>query len=289
MLYLILSILGSSAIMIVFKLYERFKINTPLAIVVNYLIAAVLSFGFDDSGISFSDAPSQPWFYNALLMGILFITLFNVIGLSAQKIGVSVTTVANKMSLIIPVLFSVLYLGESSNIIKFTGIGLALFAVIFTSMQAERTDVDARYAFFPIIVFAGSGFIDAFFKYNQVFTLGENGNKPFTGWIFLTAFFLGVVFLIQQYVKHRRYPNFKDVLGGVALGIPNYFSVYFLLKSLSQGLEGSVVIPVNNMAIVAVGALAGIGLFGEKVSKINIIGIVLCVISIALIAFSDLA
>ena len=172
MLYLILSILGSSAIMIVFKLYERFKINTPLAIVVNYLIAAVLSFGFDDSGISFSDAPSQPWFYNALLMGILFITLFNVIGLSAQKIGVSVTTVANKMSLIIPVLFSVLYLGESSNIIKFTGIGLALVAVIFTSMQAERTDVDVRYAFFPIIVFAGSGFIDAFFKYNQVFTLG---------------------------------------------------------------------------------------------------------------------
>lgn len=287
MLYLILSILGSSAIMIVFKLYDRFKVNTPLAIVVNYLVAAVLSFAFDDTGISFSEAPSQPWFYNALLMGVLFITLFNIIGLSAQKIGVSVTTVANKMSLIIPVLFSVFYLGESSNLIKFSGIGLALIAVIFTSIQAERTDVDARYAFYPLIVFAGSGFIDAFFKYNQVYTLGENGNKPFTGWIFLTAFFLGVFFLIQQYVKHRRYPSLKDVLGGVALGIPNYFSVYFLLKSLSQGLEGSVVIPVNNMAIVAVGALAGIGLFKEKVSKINIVGIVLCVISIALIAFSD--
>ena len=287
MLYLLLSILGSSAIMIVFKLYDRFKINTPLAIVVNYLIAAVLSFGFDDSGITFSEAPHQPWFYNALILGVLFIILFNVIGLSAQKIGVSVTTVANKMSLIIPVLFSVFYLGESSNLIKFSGIGLALIAVVFTSIQAERNDVDARYAFYPIIVFAGSGFLDAFFKYNQVYTLGENGNKPFTGWIFLTAFILGVIFLIQQYVRYRRYPVFKDIIGGIALGIPNYFSVYFLLKSLSQGLEGSVVIPVNNMAIVAVGALAGIGLFGEKVSKINILGIILCVISIAMIAFSD--
>lgn len=287
MLYLLLSILGSAAIMIVFKLYDRFKINTAQAIVVNYFIAAALSFLFDDSGITFQEAPNQPWFLNAIFMGVLFITLFNIIGLSAQKIGVSVTTVANKMSLIIPVLFSVFYLGESSNWVKFTGIGLALVAVVLTSIQAERTDVDTRYAFYPLIVFAGSGFIDAFFKYNQVFTLGENGNKPFTGWIFLTSFTLGIGFLIQQYLRHRRIMTVKDILGGIALGIPNYFSVFFLLKSLSQGMEGSVVIPVNNMAIVAVSAIAGIGLFGEKVSKMNILGIILCVASIAMIAFSD--
>jgi drug/metabolite transporter (DMT)-like permease len=287
MLYLLLSILGSTAIMIVFKLYDRFKINTAQAIVVNYFVAASLSFLFDDSGITFQEAPNQPWFLNAILMGVLFITLFNIIGLSAQKIGVSVTTVANKMSLIIPVLFSVFYLGESANWIKFTGIGLALVAVVFTSIQAERTDVDARFAFYPLIVFAGSGFIDAFFKYNQVYTLGDNGNKPFTGWIFLTSFILGIGFLAQQYLRHRRIMTLKDILGGIALGIPNYFSVFFLLKSLSQGMEGSVVIPVNNMAIVAASAVAGIGLFGEKVSKINILGIVLCVASIAMIAFSD--
>ncbi|MFT5217076.1 MAG: drug/metabolite transporter (DMT)-like permease [Glaciecola sp.] len=39
MIYLILSILASTAIFVVFKLFERFKINTLQAIVINYITA----------------------------------------------------------------------------------------------------------------------------------------------------------------------------------------------------------------------------------------------------------
>jgi drug/metabolite transporter (DMT)-like permease len=288
MYYLLLSILTSAAIMIVFKLFDRFKVHTSDAIVVNYWVAAALSFGLDSSGVVFSESPNQPWFYNAIFMGVLFITLFNIIGISAQKIGVSVTTVANKMSLIIPVLFAVIILDESLNIVKIAGIIVALLAVILTSKNSDKQSIDKRYAFFPLIVFAGSGFIDAFFKYNEVYTLGKNGLEPFTGWIFLTASTIGLVILIIKWVKSKEIPSYKAVLGGLALGIPNYFSVYFLLKALSmKNLESSVVIPVNNMAIVAIGAIAGVFFFKEKMSKINIIGIVLCFAAIALIAFSD--
>jgi drug/metabolite transporter (DMT)-like permease len=52
-------------------------------------------------------------------------------------------------------------------------------------------------------------------------------------------------------------------------------------------MESSVVIPINNMAIVGIGAIAGVFFFREKMSKINIMGIALCFIAIALIAFSD--
>lgn len=288
MIYLILSILSSAAIMIVFKLFDRFKIKTSDAIVFNYWVAASLSFGLDKSGISFSSAPDQPWFYHALFMGILFISLFNVIGISAQKIGVSVTTVANKMSLIIPVLFAVIALNESLNIIKIIGIVVALVAVILTSKSDERADIDKRYAFFPLIVFAGSGFIDAFFKYNQAFTLGEKGLEPFTGWIFLTASVIGLGVLIYQAVNAGNKPKLNAVWGGIALGVPNYFSVFFLLKALSMdNMESSVIIPMNNMSIVGIGALAGVLFFREKVSRINLLGIALCILAISLIAFSD--
>lgn len=284
MLYLVLSMLSSAAIMVVFKLFERYRIETSNAIVVNYAVAASLSFALDPSGIGFRDAPQEPWFVNALIMGVLFISLFNIIGISAQRIGVSVTTVANKMSLVIPVLYAVFLLGESCGMYKVLGLTAALAAVILTTRKNEHHQVERRYLSFPFIVFVGSGFIDAFFKYNQVHTLGSNGLEPFTGWIFLTAGCIGLGVWLYRFVVYKKVPAFNAFTGGLMLGIPNYFSVYFLLKALSmKGLESSVVIPVNNMAIVALGAISGVLIFREKLNRWNYIGIALCFVSILLI------
>ena len=284
MMYLILSMLSSAAIMVVFKLFERYRIETSDAIVVNYAVAASLSFALDPSGITLKDAPHEPWFANALIMGVLFISLFNIIGISAQRIGVSVTTVANKMSLVIPVLYAVLMLGESCGVYKILGLTAALAAVILTTRKNENHVVEPRYLSFPFIVFIGSGFIDAFFKYNQVHTLGSNGLEPFTGWIFLTAGCIGLGVWLYRYLAYKKVPALNAFTGGLMLGIPNYFSVYFLLKALSmKGLESSVVIPVNNMAIVALGAIAGVLIFREKLNRWNYIGIALCFVSILLI------
>ena len=288
MIYLLLSVLSSTSLMIIFKYFERFKVHTFDAIVINYFVAGALSIVLNSSGVTLSQGPEEPWFWNALIVGVLFITLFNVIGISTQKIGVSVTTVANKMSLIVPVLFAVFVLGDSLNIIKIFGIALALVAVYLTSRTEKREDVDKRFAFFPLIVFVGSGFIDSFFKYNETYTLGDNGLQPFITWIFITASAVGTIALIYKYVKTKQVPNGAAFLGGLALGIPNYFSVFFLIKSLSiKTMQSSVVFPVNNMSIVAFSALAGIFLFHEKITKINKLGISLCLIAIALIAFSE--
>jgi drug/metabolite transporter (DMT)-like permease len=284
MMYLVLSMLSSAAIMVVFKLFERYRIVTLDAIVVNYGVAAGLSFALDPSGIGMHEAIHESWFGNALIMGVLFISLFNVIGLSAQRIGVSVTTVANKMSLVIPVLYAILFLGESWGFFKIAGLIVALVAVLLSTRKSKQEPIDRRYMSFPLIVFIGSGFIDAFFKYNQVHTLGNNGLEPFTGWIFLTAGTLGLLVWIYRSVFLKKLPARNAVLGGIMLGIPNYFSVYFLLKALSMdGLESSVVIPINNMAIVALGAIAGVLLFQEKLNRWNYIGIGLCFVSILLI------
>jgi drug/metabolite transporter (DMT)-like permease len=284
MMYLVLSMLSSAAIMVVFKLFERYRIVTLDAIVVNYGVAAGLSFALDPSGIGMHEAIHEAWFGNALIMGVLFISLFNVIGLSAQRIGVSVTTVANKMSLVIPVLYAILFLGESWGFFKIAGLIVALVAVLLSTRKSKQEPIDRRYMSFPLIVFIGSGFIDAFFKYNQVHTLGNNGLEPFTGWIFLTAGTLGLLVWIYRFVFLKKLPARNAVLGGIMLGIPNYFSVYFLLKALSMdGLESSVVIPINNMAIVALGAIAGVLLFQEKLNRWNYIGIGLCFVSILLI------
>ena len=273
--------------MIIFKMFDRFKVNTLNAIVVNYWVAATLSILLDPSGIALQKAPLEPWFFQAIGMGFLFITLFNIIAKSTQHNGVSVTTVANKMSLIMPVMFSIIVLHDAVNVVKVTGIVLALLAVYLTTKSDNRSAVDKRYIVYPFIVFIGSGIIDTLFKYNDEFTLGENGLEPFVSWIFITSSFLGLVALIYKYSRENSLPDRNSIIAGCILGFPNYFSIYFLLKSLSIGLEGSVVIPLNNISIVAVSALSGIFIFREKGTRSNMIGLLLAIIAIGLLAFSN--
>lgn len=273
--------------MIIFKMFDRFKVNTLNAIVVNYWVAATLSILLDSSGISLEKAPIEPWFFQAIMMGFLFITLFNIIAKSTQNIGVSVTTVANKMSLIMPVMFSIIVLHDAVNVVKVIGIVLALLAVYLTTKSDNRSAVDKRFIVYPFIVFIGSGIIDTLFKYNDEFTLGENGLEPFVSWIFITSSFLGLIVLIFKYVREKSLPDRNSIVAGFILGFPNYFSIYFLLKSLNIGMEGSVVIPLNNISIVAVSALSGIFIFREKGTKSNIIGLLMAIIAIGLLAFSN--
>ncbi len=274
--------------MVVFKIFERFRIKTTDAIVVNYAVATLLSFGLDSSGIPILQSHTYAWFPHALCMGILFITLFNIIGISTQKMGISVTTVANKMSLVIPVLFAVWILNENLKLHKTIGLICAASAVLLSSFKETQSPGNKKYLYYPLIVFLGSGTIDAYFKFNEEFTLGNNGLEPFTGWIFLTAGCIGLGYWIIRYFRTNEIPAGNVIWAGILLGIPNYFSVYFLLKALSiKDLESSVVIPVNNLGVVAVGALAGIFFFRERPNKFNIAGLILCFIAIVLIGMAD--
>ena len=75
MIYLILSIISTTCLVLIFKLFEKFKIDTFQAIVVNYIVAAGLGFLLDDSGIAIGSITSQSWFLNAVIIGLLFIPL----------------------------------------------------------------------------------------------------------------------------------------------------------------------------------------------------------------------
>ena len=51
--------------------------------------------------------------------------------------------------------------------------------------------------------------------------------------IFFIAFFTGFVIIIFN----RNKISFKNIIGGVLLGIPNYFSIYFVLLSLEYEVD----------------------------------------------------
>ena len=286
MIYLLLSIIASTIIFIIFKLFEKFNINILQAIVVNYCIAFTTGVLAYKGTITISQLPNLDWFYYTLVLGALFIIVFNLMAITTQRSGLSVVAVATKMSVVIPVLFGLLYYNENLGAIKLFGIGIALIAVYLTSNKSDqRTVINGKLIVLPILVFVGSGIIDTSIKFLEDAYVANNDVPLFSAIIFLAAAIIGFIIIIIQVMSGSFKFEFKNVIAGICLGVPNYFSIYFLVKTLrSDILESSGIFAINNVSIVTLSTFAGIFLFKEKLIRKNWIGIGLAILSIILIS-----
>jgi len=288
LIYLLLSVLSSTIIFIVFRLYKKFGVNTLQAIIVNYFVACTVGFFGYIEGSDFSHVPSENWFPGALMLGVLFITVFNLAAITTQKSGLSVVAVATKMSVAIPVLFGIFLYNEGTGLLKILGIILALVSVYLTSIKSEEgITIKKENIIFPLLVFLGSGIIDTSIKYLETSYVSKTDVGLFSSTIFASAGILGTFILIVQALTGKLKITFKNILGGIALGIPNYFSIYFLVMALrTDGFDSSTIFTINHVAIVTVSTLVGILLFKEKLIRKNWIGLVFAIISIILVANS---
>jgi drug/metabolite transporter (DMT)-like permease len=265
---------------VLFKLFKNHNVNTLHAIVFNYITASTCGILFYDKKIDVVDFVDQLWFYVAIGLGFLFISIFNVMALTAQKNGLSVASVASKMSVIIPVLFGIIVYNESIGFYKVLGIILALVAVVLASIKQTSNVRLTRSIYLPIILFFGSGVIET-----SVNHFAPEGNMPlFLAIIFASAGIIGFASMLIKSLKEKQVFKTKTIPFGFALGLVNYCSMYFLLKALRvEGFESSAVFTVNNVAIVATSCLIGLLIFKEAISTKNWVGIVLALVSIILV------
>ena len=292
MIYLIGSIILTSYLTLSFKALERLRISSQQAIVFNYIACVVTGSvvnGHLPVGVGLLKETWLPW---ALLMGIAFISLFNVIALCAQKLGVAITSVANKLSLVIPVLFSVYLYQERLSVIQVLGIVLALVAVLLTSWPAKTGTMQVRATSskwllaLPLVLFLGSGLLDTLVKYVEQGFLNEGNKNDYLVTAFGVAALAGLVMLAVQIITGRQTFDPRAVLAGICIGVPNYFSIWCLVRVLSDyGDRSASIIPINNMGVVLFSALMAWLLFREHLTRINITGILLAVAAIALIAY----
>lgn len=287
-MYLALSILFSSLIFVVFKLYAQYQVQTIYAIIINYITACTVGLLFYKEPIDLSAIPEKSWFWSTIVLGLLFILIFNLMAATSQKLGVSVASVATKMSLTLPVLFGVWYYNEVLSIFQIIGVIMALFAVYFASLKKKNVKAEKWAFLLPILVFLGSGTIDTSIKYIQEIHMQENEYPLFSATVFASAAIFGLCFIAIKSIKQPLNINFKNVIGGICLGIPNYFSIYFLLKALQHPTWNSAsVFTINNVAIVMFSTILGILLFKEILTFKNWLGLGLAITSIILVAFGD--
>lgn len=292
MLYIVLTITISVLLLLILKAFQKYGVNSLVALVYNYITAGLTGIFFLNSNISIKAIFSSDWIYICIPLGALFISIFYLIAQTAQKISISTASVANKMSVVMPVLFSVIFLNQQLSILKITGIVLALVAVYLSTYSSSKKSVNTGLIWLPILVFIGSGLIDITINAsNEFYIKSKDESALFSICTFLTAFIVGSLILIYN-ISVKRSLTIKEVfapkniLGGIVLGIPNYFSIYFIFKALDSNVfQSAQLFPVLNLSNVALSAFLGWLVFKEKLTPLNLAGIILAIISILLIAF----
>lgn len=289
-LYLALTTLSTAWIMLGLREIKRWNLDLLQTISFNYLFAT--AFGIAFSPDSVSKVMAEPGAMGlATYLGVVFIALFFLMGTAAQRVGVAYMTVVTKMSLVIPTLFAWLYYGDALTWVNGIGVAMALCSVFLINYRPDSpvklgrgTGKGAFWMNVLLIaaLFVGSGINDLCFK---VFGEEYSDTVPQTDFpvvIFGISAIIGLLIVVVQIARGRQRLQWGAVLAGLIIGVPNYFSIKFLVQTLEY-LPGTVFFPVNNIALLLVTGIVGVLLYRERLNKWNLAGFLLAVAAVALL------
>ncbi len=292
MLIIFLGIVFTTSLVICFKYFDKLGINTFHAILVNYIIAALTSYIYADKNytVNFRDS----WFIFSVIIGLLFLITFLATSITAQKVSLIVSMIAAKMSLVIPLAYAILFIGEEMTYLKLTAIVLAMAGVVLTVMKPKvksgSNPRNIRSILLICTVFLGSGLVDSSFKFIEVNFYSVVQPQYIMMVCYASAGLIGTLYFLISCINAKPVVKLKSIIAGIILGILNYYSFYFVLEALHiRSMPGSVVIPIINVGVLLLSTLLAIFLFREKLRPINYAGVIISILSIIVLALQFFA
>jgi drug/metabolite transporter (DMT)-like permease len=286
--YLILAILASVAVSVFLKLARTYNIQTEQAIFVNYIVAASATYFFLTPDITALTSLNyqSPALPIILALGVLLPSIFIVMAHAVRHAGIIKTDAAQRLALFIPILAALTIFGEALTLQKKIGLGLA-FAALFclitksSSSKSRGANNAGAVALCLIAVWLGFGIIDVLFK--QTAKMGSA--FPAT---LLAAFVLsGAVMLVYLLAKRTAW-HATSLASGIILGALNFANILCYVRA-HQAMKDTptTVFAGMNVGVIALGAIVGAVVFRERISRLNMLGIVLAISAIGCLFYLD--
>ena len=286
MIYIAISIILFNVLVVFFKLFEKYNIDNLQALISNYFISALLSLLLLSENDNIQSSIQSEWFIHAIILGTLFISIFNIYALGIQKIGIATSSVINKMSFVVPVVFSIIfYENEVFSLSILFGVLLALLGIYLSSTNNSSFNFDKKYLWIILIIFFGQGLVDIVLN-DSKFYIPKDENILFFLILFISATTAGILILFAK--KQISHIKIKNLLWGAIFGIPNFFSIFYFLKALQSDYfidKSYLIFPLTSVGIVVTTTFLGVLIYKEILTKRNLIGITIAVISILIISF----
>lgn len=263
MLFLCLAILSSAAIALIMRISAD-KITARLSMLgVNYIVCALLGAvycGFDLVPLDVGGFPATV--VMGVVSGFLYLGGFVLCQWNTQHNGIVLTSVFMKLGLLVPMVLSVVLFRELPTGLQIIGFCIALVAIVLINLKGERTKGGhSRWPLLMMLLMCGGS--DAMSKVFEA-TAPAALSEQYLFYTFAVALVLcaGLVF-----IKKER-PGIRELLFGIAIGVPNFFSAKFLLLSLNS-LPAVVVFPSFSIATMLIATLAGVLFFKERLRPVQ--------------------
>ena len=299
MLYLILAILFSTGVFVAMRLFDRFRLDNHQALMWNYVFASTTGFLMCKQFDTPAQLVGEPWFGLSLLTGFWFIFTYLLMTASTQRSGVTVTSLSSKLSVVLPTLAGVVLFHETLGLVPVLGIVLALVALVLVVGGKASPHIDSKSALapamndmhgealpamnwlLPILIFFGTGTGDILMKLTEQRNNADDMDFMIA-FIYFIAMLFGLALVCFDLVKGRTKWAWKNALGGIGLGVINFFSTYSVYRSMRL-FDNVVLFPVYNIGVVSLTALVGWLLFKEKLTWKNYLGLAIAIIAVLLI------
>lgn len=294
MLYLILAISTAPIITVAFRLSNKYIKNKMMMFFVNYLSCSICALFFLNNLSEYSNEELTFPIWFGIVMGIFFLITFLFYEFNIRKNGIILSNIFSKLGKIVPVIITLIMFNEVPTRLKIIGIILSIIAVIIMNIEfkrkedpsndcleedneeKERRGVNASFIFLIIFLLL-SGITDSsttIFKHMSVKEL----NGFFLLFVFGSAMFLSLIILI---IKHQKI-GLSDIIFGLIIGIPNYFSSFFTLKAL-ESIPAQVVYPSYCVGSILIITIIGVIAFKEKLKIKDYIGILIIIAALILL------
>lgn len=273
---LIISIACSVAVSVLLKLARRKSIHIDQAIAVNYLVAASLSLLIFQPSPTSLVSPSTPWWVLGAL-GVLLPTIFLAMAGAVRHAGIVLSDAAQRLSLFIPLIAAFVLFGEAATTGKIAGISLALVALaclLSRKNTQTSTGETGKTVSLLLAVWLGYGTIDILFK-----QLAKSG-AAFSSSLFV-AFALAGILIFLFLLTRRTVWTRRSLVAGLVLGVLNFGNIYFYIRAHQVFPQNpTLVFSAMNIGVISLGTVVGAGMFKEKLSWVNALGIALAVAAI---------
>ncbi len=281
MISLLLTIICSTSIALILKTNDVKKGHPIILLSGNYLAASLICFAF----MMFSGIfeISLETFLFGIVLGLLFVAAFFMFAESVSRAGTALAVVSSRLSVLIPIVLSIIIFHETPNLKQIAAFILTLLTIIFfyysLKTSQEKTHSVADYVCL-ILLLVGIGINDFGMKvFQQSKPMTE---KPFFLFcIFGSAFIYSFSFALFKNTDFQK----KTFFRGISLGIPNIFSSFFLISALTV-LPAMIVFPSINISIIVLTSISAYILWKEKVNKFGLYSIITGLIAIVLFGIS---
>jgi len=246
---------------------------------VNYIIAGVTAFFLSDNpASSLFNSAAVPDVIFGMFVGLLYVSNLMLMGRSVNSNGIGLTVSVMRISLVIPVIVSILIFLEATSTMRIIGLIIA-FLALGVLFKPSKTEKDTRAILYLIAIFIITGIGDVSLKIFQNSGSDMMDKWQFMGIIFLTS---GIISLFYSLIGPKPIPKRGEIISGIMLGVPNLLASIFIIMALER-VPASVTFPTANLTIIVMGTLVGRYYWKDMLTRRHYVVITLSVIAILLL------